>query len=129
MRRALIITGVAASMLLGCGGDTASTGGNEAKAAVESAVEAGTVIIDVRSVEEFSAGHLEGALNFNVEDGTLAAQLSAFDPAAEYIVYCRSGRRSAIAADMMRAAGFDAVVDLGAIEDAAKSTGLPITTN
>jgi rhodanese-related sulfurtransferase len=116
-------------MLLGCGGDTASTGGNEAKAAVESAVEAGTVIIDVRSVEEFSAGHLEGALNFNVEDGTLAAQLSALDPAAEYIVYCRSGRRSAIAADMMRTAGFDAVVDLGAIEDAAKSTGLPITTN
>jgi rhodanese-related sulfurtransferase len=129
MRRTLIITGVAATMLLGCGGDTSSTGGNEAKAAVESAVEAGTVIIDVRSVEEFSAGHLEGALNFNVEDGTLATQLSVLDPAADYIVYCRSGRRSAIAADMMRNAGFDTVVDLGSIEDAAKSTGLPITTN
>ena len=129
MRRALIITGVAATLLLGCGGDTSSTGGNEAKAAVESAVEAGTVIIDVRSVEEFSAGHLEGALNFNVEDGTLATQLSVLDPAADYIVYCRSGRRSAIAADMMRNAGFDTVVDLGSIEDAAKSTGLLITTN
>jgi rhodanese-related sulfurtransferase len=129
MRRALIVTGVAASMLLGCGGDTASTGGNEATAVVESAVEADTVIIDVRTVEEFATGHLEGALNFNVEDGTLAAQLSNLDPAAEYIVYCRSGRRSAIAADMMRTAGFDAVVDLGAIEDAAKSTGLPITTS
>ncbi len=129
MRRALIITGVAATLLLGCGGDTSSSGGNEAKAAVESVVEAGTVIIDVRTVEEFAAGHLEGALNFNVEDGSLAAQLSALDPAAEYIVYCRSGRRSAIAADMMRAAGFDAVVDLGSIEDAAKSTGLQIITN
>jgi hypothetical protein len=120
MRRALIITGVAATLLLGCGSDTSSGGGNEAKATVESAVEAGTVIIDVRSVEEFSAGHLEGALNFNVEDGTLAAQLSALDRAADYIVYCRSGRRNA---------GFDTVVDLGSIEDAAKSTGLPITTN
>jgi phage shock protein E len=129
MRRALIIIGVATTMLLGCGGDTSSTGGNEAKAAVESVVEAGTVIIDVRTVEEFAAGHLEGALNFNVEDGTLAAQLTNLDPATQYIVYCRSGRRSAIAVDMMRNAGFDAVVDLGAIEDAAKSTGLPITTD
>lgn len=129
MRRALIITGVAVTLLLGCGGDASSGGGNEAKEAVESAFEAGAVIIDVRSVEEFSAGHLKGALNFNVEDGTLAEQLSSLDPVTEYIVYCRSGRRSAIAADMMRAAGFDAVVDLGAIEDAAKSTGLPITAN
>lgn len=91
-------------------------------------VAAGVVIIDVRTSEEFAAGHLEGAVNLNVEDGTLQAGLADLDPSADYIVYCRSGRRSAIAAEAMAAAGFTSVTDLGALDAAAAETGLPIVT-
>ena len=72
------------------------------------------------------AGHLDGAVNLNVEDGTLLAALPSLDPSAPYIVYCRSGRRSAIAVDQMRSAGFTDIVDLGSLEDAASLTGLKI---
>ena len=134
MKRSLMVAGIVAAsvLLLGCGDDGTSTNagssasGSDIATDTESAVPADAVIIDVRSAEEFAAGHLEGALNYNVEDGTLAARLSSLDPNGNYIVYCRSGRRSAVAADMMRAAGFDSVADLGALETAADSTGRPV---
>jgi len=108
---ALILAPVAAA----CGGATAAD-----------ADPTGSVVIDVRSPEEFVAGHLDGAVNLNVEDGTLLAALPSLDPSAPYIVYCRSGRRSAIAVDQMRSAGFTDIVDLGSLEDAASVTGLQI---
>ncbi len=134
MKRSLMVAGIVAAsvLLLGCGDDGTSTdagssaSGSDIATDTESAVPSDAVIIDVRSAEEFAAGHLEGALNYNVEDGTLAEQLSSLDPNGNYIVYCRSGRRSAVAADMMRAAGFDSVTDLGALETAADSTGRPV---
>jgi rhodanese-related sulfurtransferase len=89
---------------------------------------ADVTVIDVRTADEFAAGHLEGAINLNVEDGTLQAGLADLDPNAAYIVYCRSGRRSAIAAEAMAAAGFTSVTDLGALDAAAAETGLPIVT-
>lgn len=129
MKRLLVVVGFVASsgLLIGCGGDKASSSGaSGGTTIVGSVVNAGAVIIDVRSAEEFMAGHLEGALNYNVEDGTLSAQLESLDPSADYIVYCRSGRRSAIAADLMRNAGFESVTDLGSLEDASSSTGVSI---
>jgi rhodanese-related sulfurtransferase len=45
-----------------------------------------------------------------------------------YALYCRSGRRSAIAAELMATAGFTEVRDLGELETAAQSLGLPIVT-
>jgi len=134
MKRSLMVAGIVAAsvLLLGCGDDGTSTdagssaSGSDIATDTESAVPSDAVIIDVRSAEEFAAGHLEGALNYNVEDGTLAEQLSSLDPNGNYIVYCRSGRRSAVATDMMRAAGFDSVTDLGALETAADATGRPV---
>jgi rhodanese-related sulfurtransferase len=84
------------------------------------------VLIDVRTSEEFAEGHLVGALNLNVEDGTLEAALAGLDPSDTYQVYCRTGRRSAIAYDLMAANGFTDVTDLGSVEEAAAATGLPI---
>ena len=89
-------------------------------------VAADTIIIDVRTPEEFAQGHLAGAVNHNVEDGSLEGALAGLDPAAEYIVYCRSGRRSAIATELMARAGFGAVTDLGSVEEAAAATGRAI---
>jgi rhodanese-related sulfurtransferase len=113
---------VAASLALALISVVAACGGGTA-AGVD---PTGSIVIDVRSPEEFAAGHLEGAVNLNVEDGTLLGALPSFDPSVPYIVYCRSGRRSAIAVDQMRGAGFTDILDLGSVEDAASVTGLQI---
>ena len=84
------------------------------------------IIIDVRTTEEFAAGHLDGAVNYNVEDGTLEQALPSLDPNANYVVYCRSGRRSAVAADLMKDKGFTQIADLGSLDDAADTTGFVI---
>lgn len=85
-------------------------------------------IIDVRTPEEFAEGHVQGAVNLNVEDGTLESRLATLDPNGSYRVYCRSGRRSAIAAQLMASKGFAQVTDLGALEAAADALNLPIVT-
>jgi rhodanese-related sulfurtransferase len=87
------------------------------------------IIIDVRATDEFAAGHLEGAINYNVEDGTLEQALPNLDPKANYVVYCRSGRRSAIAVDLMKENGFTQIADLGSLQDAADATGFAIVTS
>ncbi len=85
-----------------------------------------TRIIDVRTPEEFAAGHISGATNLDYEGGALVAGLAGLDKDAAYSVYCHSGRRSALAALAMREAGFSNVTDLGGIEAAAKTLALPI---
>ena len=86
------------------------------------------VVIDVRTAAEFAEGHVQGAINLDVENGAFQAKLSSLDKSVEYALYCRSGRRSAMAAELMATAGFTEVRDLGALESAAKSLGLPIIT-
>jgi rhodanese-related sulfurtransferase len=119
----------------GCGSDDDSAAAAEVAtttapagdgAATDAAAD--VIIIDVRTPEEFAQGHLDGAVNLDVEGGEFEAGLADLDPAAAYSVYCRSGRRSAIAADVMAQNGFTEVTDLGSLESAAAATGLPVTT-
>lgn len=128
------------SLLAACGGDSSSddkkvdtqtavtdvANSEQSQDSVADEVIEEVVLIDVRTTEEFAEGHLEGALNLNVEDGTLEEALSGLDPDGTYQVYCRSGRRSAIAYDLMIANGFTNVTDLGSVEEAAAATGLPV---
>lgn len=90
---------------------------------------AATVIIDVRTPQEYQEGHLKGAVNMDLSSGSFAEQIDGLDPNAPYQVYCRSGNRSARAVAAMRDAGFTSVTDLGGIQDAAASTGLEIVTD
>ena len=85
-----------------------------------------SIIIDVRTPEEFAAGHLDGAINYDFEGGALEAALGELDPAASYVLYCRSGRRSALAAQIMKNDGFVHVTDLGSMEAASTATGVAI---
>lgn len=87
-----------------------------------------TVIVDVRTPEEFATGHLEGAVNVDLQSGDFEAEISSLPVDGEYVVYCRSGNRSAQAVDVMATNGFDDVVDAGGIDAAASATGLPIVT-
>ncbi len=85
-----------------------------------------TVIIDVRTPAEFAEGHVEGAINLDLESGQFEAELTNLDATLPYIVYCRSGRRSGIAAELMRSNGFSQVTDFQTLENAANKTGLSV---
>ncbi|NLH70838.1 MAG: rhodanese-like domain-containing protein [Brooklawnia sp.] len=91
-------------------------------------IDASTVVIDVRTPAEYSAGHLESATLLDLNSGQFQEALSQLDPDTRYAVYCRSGNRSGQAVAMMAAAGFSDVTDLGAIGDASRATGLEIVT-
>lgn len=64
------------------------------------------VVLDVRSAREFEAGHVAGARNISHDE--LAARLEELTGARakEVVLYCRSGRRAALAAETLRGAGF-----------------------
>jgi phage shock protein E len=75
-------------------------------------VQAGARLVDVRTPDEFAAGHIPGALNIPVQQ--LDARMSELRPKdAAVVVYCRSGHRSGNAARVLKSAGFAAVHDLG----------------
>jgi phage shock protein E len=74
--------------------------------------DAGALVLDVRTPEEFSTGHVEGALNVPV--GALSDRLHDLgERDRPIVVYCRSGGRSATAASILRDAGFSQICDIG----------------
>ncbi|MDO5735663.1 MAG: rhodanese-like domain-containing protein [Propionibacteriaceae bacterium] len=96
--------------------------------AADVAVNDTTVVIDVRTPEEYAAGHLEGAQLLDLTSGEFAAALPQLDPDAEYLVYCRSGNRSGQAVSLMKDAGFPNATNLGSLEEAADATGITIVS-
>lgn len=72
----------------------------------------GVQIIDVRTPEEFSAGHIAGAVNIPVQDPAFSERIGELDPAGTYAVYCRSGNRSKPAVSAMKDAGLTDIYEL-----------------
>lgn len=85
----------------------------------------GVAIIDVRTPEEFAQGHIEGAVNYNVEGPDFTSQVLALDPAGTYAVYCRSGNRSQVAVSSMASAGIPGVYELETGIVGWEAAGLP----
>ena len=86
------------------------------------------VIIDVRAPEEYAEGHLEGAINVNLQSGSFDQEIAEQPLDGAYVVYCRSANRSAQAASIMTELGFTDVTDAGGITEASSATGIPIVT-
>jgi len=65
-------------------------------------------LVDVRTLAEHMEGHIPGSLNINVKDeeGFPAAVDELLDKSREVAVYCRSGRRSRTAAELLVKKGF-----------------------
>jgi rhodanese-related sulfurtransferase len=84
------------------------------------------MIIDVRTPQEFAAGHLSGAVNLDVNDPSFDARMAQLDRTGTYFVYCRSGNRSAQAVNRMRDAGFVDAYDYGSVEEAASTLNVDI---
>jgi rhodanese-related sulfurtransferase len=81
------------------------------------------LLLDVRTPEEFASGHIPGAVNIAVE--SLMSRLSEVPQNQPVVVYCRSGNRSATAAQILSDAGYANIYDMGAIFD-WQAAGLPI---
>lgn len=72
----------------------------------------GAVLVDVRTPAEFAAGHINGAINIDFEDVSFPTMVSKLDPHTPYFIYCRSGRRSGLSAEIMKKAGILSTTDL-----------------
>lgn len=70
------------------------------------------VVLDVRTPVEFAGGHLAGAVNIDFQSGTFETDVAALDADGEYLVYCRSGVRSAKAVATMQDLGFVRVTNM-----------------
>ena len=63
-------------------------------------------VIDVRTANEFAAGHIKGARNYNLYDVDFRKKIARLDPAKTYFLICRSGNRSTSACKNMAKSGF-----------------------
>jgi len=70
------------------------------------------LLIDVRTPEEYSLGHLEEATNINWYDVDFKDRIGELDRSKTVYVYCKAGGRSAKAAAVFRELGFKNVVNL-----------------
>jgi phage shock protein E len=89
----------------------------------------GTVVLDVRTPEEFNTGHLQGARNVDFRAADFDTRLAALDRGTAYALYCHSGNRSGQALQKMTAAGFTRVTDLAGGITAWTQAGKQITTS
>ncbi|HET8810693.1 MAG TPA: rhodanese-like domain-containing protein [Flavobacteriaceae bacterium] len=70
-----------------------------------------TQLVDVRTVEEFETGKIEGAVNL-VYQKNFSEKIAELDKSKPVLVYCQSGGRSAKCAEILKEAGFEKIYDL-----------------
>ena len=75
------------------------------------------IIVDVRTKEEYDGGHIPNSLLIPYDEIEAKAATLLPDKNASIIVYCRSGRRSEIAAKSLMKLGYTNAADMGAISD------------
>lgn len=83
-------------------------------------------VLDVRKPSEYKAEHMEGAINTPLDN--INEQLSSLDKGQPYYVHCAGGYRSMIFASILKARGFDQLVDVkGGFKAIKESGALPVT--
>jgi rhodanese-related sulfurtransferase len=108
-----VISAVIASalMLAGCSSSNSAVTDLGAKEFVSQSQAVGVVVIDVRTPGEFSEGHLVNALNLDVQSSSFQSDIASLDKTTTYALYCRSGNRSGVAAEIMAEAGFTKILN------------------
>ena len=102
---------------------------NEDVAKVEELIKSGKyTVIDVRTREEYDAGHIQGALNFDYYNDDFEEKIEAElkDKDKPYIVYCRSGMRSLYSAEILEELGYTNVTNMKGGFLAWQSAGKPV---
>ena len=84
------------------------------------------IVIDVRTPEEYAGGYIDAAINIDYYAPDFSAQLEALDKDKTYLIYCRTGRRSADARDIMAELGFREVYNMSGGIVEWEEQGLPV---
>ncbi len=92
------------------------------------AEEPDILLVDVRTVDEFEDGHLEGAINVPLVELTNHLDMLP-DPGQKMVVYCGSGHRSAMAMVLLNLLGYENAVSLLGGVKAWTAAELPVTTD
>ena len=87
---------------------------------------AGAMILDVRTPNEYASGHIPGAVNMDFYAPDFSQRLESLDKTRECFIYCASGNRSGQAMKIMQQAGFRRVVDLKGGFGAWARAGKPV---
>ena len=119
----LVFLLLAVMLLTACGQDKENDQGaaymnitaEEAKQIMDS--EEGYIILDVRTQEEYDEGHIPGAIVISHEEIAEKAEEVLTDKDQLILVYCRSGRRSKIAAEALVELGYTDIKEFGGIID------------
>ena len=126
-RRAIMALSLAI-LLAGCGGTAVAPGDAAVRQlpAAEAVAEVPSrVLIDVRTPDETADGMIAGALNIDFEAADFRERISQLDRNGKYLLYCRTGNRSAQAAAVMAELGFTDVIDAGGFSDLV-AAGAPV---
>ncbi len=115
----MLILNLSLFSLTSCQANTADTlsydqiSPEEAKTLMDT--ETNYIILDVRTADEYAEGHIPNAVNLDHEDVPSQAEAMLPDKDALILVYCRSGRRSKIAAEALVEFGYTNVKEFGGI--------------
>lgn len=93
---------------------------------INSNIASGGQLIDVRTPAEYTAGHIDGAINLSLQDIQAGTMPTASKDKPIYL-YCHSGNRSNQATIILKSAGYQKITDLGAITN-VQSLGGTIKT-
>lgn len=108
----LVLLAAGVLILGGCSSKGSAITNMNTKDFSEKTQQAGVVVLDVRTPGEFSQGHIQGAMNIDVEAPTFSSEIAKLDKTKTYAVYCRSGNRSGVATKAMAKAGFTHLYNL-----------------
>lgn len=125
-RRTPLIIALAMALTLAACGAPADEAPGVRTVTVAEAVEqlGGRTIIDVRTPAETATGMLDRAVNIDIGAADFRDRIASLDRDGSYLLYCRTGNRSAQAASIMRDLGFTDVFDAGGF-DSLVAAGAP----
>jgi len=124
-----LILGPLLLLLTACGGSSANVTNLDVDGFASNIKNPGVVVLDVRTPGEFATGHIENAINIDVEGMTFDSEIAKLDKNVEYAVYCRSGRRSVVATEKMAEAGFTKLTNLKDGVISWQGAGYPLVNN
>ena len=84
------------------------------------------IILDIRTQEEYESGHIQNSIMIDFYQDTFENELDKLDKNNIYLIYCRTGRRTGIAIDIMGEIGFFEVYNMEGGITQWKANGYPI---
>jgi len=84
------------------------------------------VILDIRTQGEYQSGHLQNAVRVDFYSKSFADEIGRLDKEKSYLVYCRSGNRSARSMDLFKKLQFQKIYHLSSGINSWMSEGLPL---